>query len=284
MKSPTIVEKTIDRQANRILQQMPSHGIVGALIEFLVFGLKQAWACLFGAAILALIIITRFYYPFENIIGRYDFLFVCAIFLQLTMLIAKLETLAEAKVIFIFHVVGTIMEVFKTHVGSWTYPGDAIFHIGAVPLFSGFMYASIGSYIARIGRIFDIHYAHYPPMWTTLVLCIAIYINFFSHHYLWDMRYILFAITIGLYGKCIANYRVFRFSHKMPLLLGFLLIALFIWLAENIGTFSRAWFYPGQENGWTWVSPAKLGSWYLLMIISFVLVTLVHRPKSPDEE
>jgi len=146
------------------------------------------------------------------------------------------------------------------------------------------MYASISSYIARIRRIFDIRYAHYPPMWATFILCIAIYINFYSHHYFWDIRYILFAITIGLYGKCIVNYRVFRFSHKMPLLLGFLLIALFIWLAENIGTFSRAWLYPGQENGWTWVSPAKLGSWYLLMIISFVLVTLVHRPKSPDEE
>ena len=104
MKSPTIVEKIIDQQANRILQHMPSHGITGALVEFIVFGLKQAWACLFGAAILALIIITRFYYPFENIIGRYDFLFVCAILLQLAMLMAKLETLAEAKVILIFHV------------------------------------------------------------------------------------------------------------------------------------------------------------------------------------
>ena len=52
MKSPTIVEKIIDQQANRILQHMPSHGIAGALVEFLVFGLKQAWACLFGGAIL----------------------------------------------------------------------------------------------------------------------------------------------------------------------------------------------------------------------------------------
>ena len=27
----------------------------------------------------------------------------------------------------------------------------------------------------------------------------------------------------------------------------------------------------------------KLGSWYLLMIISFVLVSLVQRPKAPDQ-
>jgi hypothetical protein len=50
------------------------------------------------------------------------------------------------------------------------------------------------------------------------------------------------------------HYRVFRFRHRMPLLLGFLLVALFIWLAENIGTWSRAWIYPGQANGWTPVS------------------------------
>jgi len=63
----------------------------------------------------------------------------------------------------------------------------------------------------------------------------------------------------------------------MPLLLGWLLIALFIWLAENIATFARAWTYPSQRDGWTMVSPAKLGAWYLLMYISFVLVAGVHR-------
>jgi uncharacterized membrane protein YoaT (DUF817 family) len=80
------------------------------------------------------------------------------------------------------------------------------------------------------------------------------------------------------------HYRVFRFSHKMPMLLGFFLVALFIWIAENIGTWSKAWMYPGQENGWAMVSPAKLGAWYLLMIISFVLVTLVHKPQSIQDK
>ena len=66
----------------------------------------------------------------------------------------------------------------------------------------------------------------------------------------------------------------------MPLLLGWLLVALFIWFAENIGTFSTAWLYPGQRDGWRMVSIAKLGSWYLLMIISFVLVSLVHKRRT----
>ena len=63
-----------------------------------------------------------------------------------------------------------------------------------------------------------------------------------------------------------------------------LLVALFIWLAENIATFARAWTYPDQSDGWRVVSPAKLGSWYLLMYISFVLVAAVHRPRSVQNE
>ena len=37
------------------------------------------------------------------------------------------------------------MEVFKTEAGSWTYPEDNLLRIGGVPLFSGFMYAAVGS-------------------------------------------------------------------------------------------------------------------------------------------
>jgi len=34
-----------------------------------------------------------------------------------------------------------------------------------------------------------------------------------------------------------------------------------------------------SSDGWALVSWSKLGSWYLLMMISVVLVTLVHRPR-----
>lgn len=53
-------------------------------------------------------------------------------------------------VITIFHVVGTAMEVFKTHAGSWVYPEENFFRIGGVPLFSGFMYAAVGLHGASI--------------------------------------------------------------------------------------------------------------------------------------
>lgn len=275
----TSLEARIDAAAHLTLQRLPRGRVADGGVEFLVFGLKQAWACLFGGLMLGLILLTRLWYP-EWGIARYDFLFLAALLIQTGMLAGRLETLSEAKVILIFHVVGTGMELFKTAAGSWIYPEDAFFRIGGVPLFSGFMYACVGSYMARINRIFDIRFSHYPPVWATAVLALAIYVNFFSHHFVWDFRLLLFAALGLLYCRSVMHYRVFRFSHRMPMLLAFLLVALFIWIGENIGTWSRAWIYPDQADGWSMVSLAKLGSWYLLMMISVVLVTLVHPPRA----
>ena len=252
------------------------------LYEFLLFGFKQAWACLFGGMLLPLLLGTHFFYPEDALLHRYDFLTLAALAIQGAMLAFRLETWAEAKGILIFHVVGTVMELFKTAAGSWIYPEASVLHIGAVPLFSGFMYAAVGSYIARVWRIFDFRYSTYPPRWATWVLAGAIYVNFFAHHWLPDIRLVLFAATILLFARTRVHFRNWRVHRWMPLLVGFLLVALFIWGAENIGTFAQAWTYPGQEHGWRMVSPAKLGSWFLLMLISFVLVELVAPVREPD--
>jgi uncharacterized membrane protein YoaT (DUF817 family) len=127
-------------------------------------------------------------------------------------------------------------------------------------------------------------YTDYPSLAATVVLAVAIYVNFFTHHFVFDARWGLFAFAFVLFRKTRVHYRVFRGRHQMRLLVGFLLVALFIWFAENIATWSRAWIYPSQANGWTPVSLSKLGAWYLLMIISFVLVSLVHRPRGTMDE
>ncbi|HEY0053133.1 MAG TPA: DUF817 domain-containing protein [Caulobacteraceae bacterium] len=251
--------------------------------EFLMFGLKQGWACLFGGLMLVLLMGTALWWPQNAPIARYDFLVLGAVAIQLSMLAFRLESLEEARVILAFHIVGTIMELFKTAAGSWIYPEPALLKIGAVPLFSGFMYAAVGSYIARIQRIFDIRFSHYPPEWTTWLLAAAIYVNFFAHHWLPDVRFALFAATALLFWRSRFWFTADRTRRWMPVLLGFTLVAVFIWLAENIGTLSRAWLYPGQEDGWTPVSLAKLGSWFLLMIISVVLVSLVRRPVAEQQ-
>jgi hypothetical protein len=170
-------------------------------------------------------------------------------------------------VIAVFHVVGTVMEVFKTAHGSWIYPEPGLLKIAGVPLFSGFMYACIGSYIARIWRLMDFRFVRYPPIWTTWTLAVLAYLNFFTHHYGPDIRIGLFAASAALFGRTWVVFTPDRTPRRMPLLLGFGLVALFIWLAENLGTLAGAWAYPSQRHGWTMVSPAKLGAWYLLMLL-----------------
>jgi uncharacterized membrane protein YoaT (DUF817 family) len=176
------------------------------------------------------------------------------------------------------------MEVFKTSVGSWIYPEASLLRIGGVPLFSGFMYAAIGSYIARCWRLFDFRFTRHPPLWALTLLAVAIYINFFAHHYLPDARLLLFAATALLFGRCWIHFKVWSVHRRMPLLLGFGLVALFIWLAENIGTFTAAWVYPNQRHGWALVPLGKLGAWFLLMIISYTLVALLNQPQPMDAD
>jgi uncharacterized membrane protein YoaT (DUF817 family) len=250
--------------------------------EFVRFGVKQAWACLFGALMLALLVGTHLAYPKGAALARYDFLTLAAIVLQLGMLAWKLETWEEAKVILVFHAIGTAMEVFKTAIGSWAYPEASLLRIGGVPLFTGFMYAAIGSYIARCWRLFDFRFTYHPPLWTLGLLAAAIYVNFFAHHYLPDARPLLFVVTALLFGRCLVHFKVWRAHRRMPLLAGFGLVALFIWFAENIGSFTAAWVYPSQKAAWHMVSFSKLGAWFLLMIISYALVAALHGVRSME--
>ncbi len=91
----------------------------------------------------------------------------------------------------------------------------------------------------------------------------------------------LFAAVLVVFGFCTMHARIHRATIQLPLLLVFVGVAFFIWVAENVGTWARAWSYPSQLDGWEVVSLAKLGSWFLLMIISVVLVTWLYPPRPP---
>lgn len=252
------------------------------LSEFILFGLKQAWACLFAGIMLGLMIATKFVWQPDWWLHRYDFLFLSGLGVQVVFLRFKMESWEEARVIFIYHVTGTIMEIFKVHMGSWTYPEPSVFNIAGVPLFSGFLYASVGSFIARTIRIFDMRFTHYPPLWLTGLLALAIYVNFFAHHFLPDIRYLLFAATVIIFWRVSIHFTTDRTTLHMPLTVAAFLSSLFLWIAENIGTITGTWIYPSAHKSWQMVSFGKLGSWYLLLYVSFVLVTLVLKPKAPD--
>ena len=249
------------------------------LYEFLRFGVKQAWACLFGGIAVALMLLTWRFYPANAPLARYDFLFLCMLAVQAALLAARLETWEEAKIILIYHLVGTAMELFKTATGSWIYPEPSLIRISGVPLFSGFMYSCIGSYLCRVWRLFDFRFTGHPSRRWLIGLSAAIYLNFFTDLYGLDGRLLLFGWAALLFAPATVHFKVWRVHRSMPLLLGLVLVSLFIWLSENVGTFTRVWLYPQQAHGWTMVSPAKLGSWFLLLIISYTLVSLINRPR-----
>ena len=112
-----------------------------------------------------------------------------------------------------------------------------------------------------------------------VALSVAIYLNFFSHHYIVDLRWLLFAWAGWLFFRTRVYFRVWHDRRSMPLLLGLVLVSVFIWFSENIGTFTKTWLYPSQRHGWSMVSIDKLGSWFLLLIISYTLVSLVNAPR-----
>lgn len=166
------------------------------------------------------------------------------------------------------------MEWFKVGAGSWAYPEPGFFKLMEVPLFSGFMYATVGSYMARVIRIFDMRFAPYPPYWLTLVLAGAIYVNF--------------AATLAVYARTRIWFRVTTRAWWMPLPVAAALSSVALWVAENVGTVTGTWLYSRQIPG-QWVGLGKLGSWYLLLYVAFVTVTLVSRgglsstPAAPDQ-
>ena len=269
----------IERRLGEVMARRPW---ISALYEFVRFGLKQAWACLFGGIAVALMIGTYRFYPAHAPIARYDFLVICMIAVQLALLAGRLETPEEAKVILIYHAVGTLMEIFKTGVGSWIYPEPNLFRIAGVPLFTGFMYSCIGSYICRAWRLFGFRFSRHPPRWQLVALSLAVYANFFLDHFGIDLRLLLFAAAAIMLVRTSIYFRVWRSYRSMPLLLGLVLVSLFIWLSENVGTYTRTWLYPSQQHGWSMVSFSKLGSWFLLLIISYTLVSLINVPRAME--
>lgn len=246
------------------------------------FGKTQFLACLFGILLLAGLMLTRYWVP-QVELSRSDILFLYAILLQAALIAFRLEHRDEIVVIFAFHILATLMEWFKTspEIGSWQYPGEGvIFRIYQVPMFAGFLYSAVGSYIARSWRLFEFRFVNYPPIWTTVVLAVLAYVNFFTHHFTFDIRWLLIVASVVLFGRCQLIFRTANASRRIPLLLGLSFVALAIWVAENVGTYARAWIYPNQEDGWELVSFHKFWAWYLLMILSFVLVSLVHFRRS----
>ncbi len=205
---------------------------------------------------------------------RYDFILLAAVALQVALVAARIETLDELKVICVFHVIGLALEVFKTdpRIGEWSYPEASYFRIRTVPLYSGFMYASVASYMCQAWRLLKLELTGYPRYLLSVPLSAAIYANFFTRHFLPDVRWILGALVVAVFWKARVWFTVTEKRRFMPIALSFFLIGFFVWLAENITTYLGAYLYPNQHGGWQHVAFRRVSSWFLLVIISFMIV------------
>ncbi|RKG34660.1 DUF817 domain-containing protein [Acinetobacter tianfuensis] len=239
------------------------------------FSYKAASAALFGILLLIAFALTAFmgsheYYGFF----RYDYLLFYALIIQVCLLCLKMESWAEAKVIALFHIVAMVMEIFLTHpqIASWQYPQPAVFKLWTVPLFAGFMYSAVGSFFARSLRLYQVSFEKLPSFANMIALAVLSYINFMSKFFIADYRALLFVWSAVIFWKTKITFRLNQHQIRLPMLPVLALLAFLIWIAENISTFYQIWLYPTQVDAWHMVGWGKLGSWYLLLLLSLVMV------------
>ncbi|NIJ03722.1 DUF817 family protein [Frigoribacterium faeni] len=255
----------------RIVAGSPAGGaarLLEAGRDLVAFGVQQALSCAFAVAVLAGLAVTS---VVDLGLPRYDAMLVWCVVVQVVFVATRLETRDELVVICLFHLLGLGLEVFKVAVGSWSYPEPGVLRIGDVPLYSGFMYAAVGSYVCQAWRRLDLRVDRLR-MLPTLALAVAFYVNFFTNHWVVDLRWALLGVAVVLLGRTCVTYRVRGRDRRMPLLVAFALIGSFIWVAENAATLMGAWTYASQADGWSLVHPSKIGSWTVLVVFSFALV------------
>lgn len=224
----------------------------------------------YALAVLALTDLVRL-----PLIARYDLLLLLFLGWAVWTLVRGTESLREFGLILVFHLLGTGLELFKVNVdGGWTYPEPGVAMVGGVPLYAGFLYASIGSFLLSLHKRLEVHLTDLPRLRWVALLAALIYGNFIANHWLWDGKPLLLLGTAALFWRT----RVHSRAGRAPLVLLFPVLGVSLWLAENWGTWFATWQYPRQVDGWTVVPPDKLLSWTALVVVSTLVVLLARGP------
>ncbi|MFH8658482.1 DUF817 domain-containing protein [Streptomyces afghaniensis] len=239
--------------------------------QLLDFAWTQTRACAFAIALLSGVAVSALLPDLP--VARYDLLVVYGVLLTLVFWLRGWENGRDVAVITVCHVIGLAFELVKVSLGSWSYPEPGVLKFAGVPLYGGFLYAAVGSYVCRAWQLFDLRLVRYRPR-ATAVVAAAIYINFFSHHWLPDARWVLAGLLLAVTAGTSVCFTVRGVRRRMPLALSFVLIGFFLWVAENLATFVGAWRYPYQEHGWEPVGVEKFGAWALLISVTFVLAAV----------
>ena len=97
--------------------------------------------------------------------------------------------------------------------------------------------------------------------------------------FLYPIFAIFYLLSVFYFWKTKLYFQLNEYKFKTPMLPVLLTLAFLIWIAENISTFYKIWLYPSQVEAWHMVGWGKLGSWYLLLLLSLVLVLKIlgHR-------
>lgn len=252
-------------------------GPVGApLRQLLDFAWIQTRSCAFAIALMSGVAASGLLHGLP--VARYDLLVVYGVLLTLLFWLRGWE---NGRDVAVCHVVGLAFEIVKVSLGSWSYPEPAVLKFAGVPLYGGFLYAAVGSYVCRAWRLFDLELVRYRARSTALVAA-AVYVNFFTHHWLPDVRWPLAALLLAVTAGTWVRYTVRGRRLRMPLALSFVLIGFFLWVAENLATYLGAWRYPYQLDGWQPVGVEKFGAWSLLISVTFVLAAVARsrRPRA----
>jgi uncharacterized membrane protein YoaT (DUF817 family) len=232
--------------------------------------LKEALSCMFPFGVIFSLALSKVIHLPG--IPRYDFIFVACCLMQIGMVVARLESLRELAVVSLFHLLGLAMEVNKTRAGSWSYPEFGYLKVWGVPLYSGFMYASVASYICQAYKRLDLKVAPLPPFWVSVLVAAVAYGNFFGRGYFPDIRGFVILAVLLVFAKTRASFTIGGVTRWMSLPIAFALIGGALWCAENVATYFGAWQYPYQRDGWTLVDGGKATSWFLLVLVCFVPV------------
>ena len=241
----------------------------------LAFVWIQAQSCLFAFSLMGLIALTHFVelpWLFRN-----DWLFFLCLGIQWLMVRFRLETWRDATVVAVFHLLGVGLELYKVSQGSWFYPGGSVLSVGPVPLYAGFMYGSVASYMCLAWRKQDLRATGWPNPVVALPIGLAIYAQFFFNGWPLEVRLLMLAAVLWAFRKSVVHYGCIGERWRMPMPVAFVLIGSMIYCAENIGTYLGAWRYADQAVSWSPVHPMKLVAWILLMTVSLVIVAEYKR-------
>ncbi|MBS1703211.1 MAG: DUF817 family protein [Armatimonadetes bacterium] len=236
--------------------------------EFLTFFVKQVQASVFALFIFSMLAVSQW----QHVVPRYDFMLAACLAMQVYMVWSKLETKKELVAVTAFHGVGLALELYKVRHGSWTYPEFAYTKFSGVPLYSGFMYASVASYVFQAYRVFGLEFTRMPRKAWALLGVGLIYINFFTAKTFGDNRIWIILALLAMFLPSQAHFTCREGRFRMPMPVAFGLIGFFVWVGENLCTYLGAWLYPHQMDGWELVGATKIVSWSMMVMVAFVLI------------